>query len=300
MSNSVSQYKGFIFVFIMSLSWAFNVVIAGYSITNLGVNAYLYGAQTLITAAILMGVYIIFKNNTSEKKVIFTKSDIIWMLLLGLFANGVGNLFTLKGIAHSANNYAFLIKTSIVFSIVLEIILKQQKANIVKFIVSGFLLLGAYIMSTDGKLILPNKYDLYTIISAAFFGFTIVLSKTVNTRNSPEYMSFYRALAGGLFLLVAAIFLKIDVFVIKNLQWGIFGGFLVFILFLSMFKALEIKEASYVSMVSLMFSPMVLLISYIAFGKTISIWQLLGGFIVLASIVALEIHSKYARNKGIN
>ncbi|MFV0238059.1 MAG: EamA family transporter, partial [Flavobacteriales bacterium] len=158
--------KGFLFVFLMSLAWALNVVVAGYAIITLKVNAFVYGGQTLLTAASLFAITIVLRTNKKIPKLKVTYKDIIWMLLLGVLSNGIGNYFGLQGIENSPTNYAFLIKTSIVYSIILEIILGQKEFSIARIILGFLLLIGAYLISSNGVFIIPQKEDIYTIIAA--------------------------------------------------------------------------------------------------------------------------------------
>ncbi|APD06914.1 hypothetical protein UJ101_01395 [Flavobacteriaceae bacterium UJ101] len=283
--------KGFLYVFLMSLAWALNVVVAGYSIVELKVNAFVYGGQTLLTAAILFGITILLKNQ-KVTPLKFTQKDVIWMLLLGVLANGIGNYFGLQGIENSPTNYAFLVKTSIVFAISLEILLGQQKFSVPRVLLGILLLLGAYLISTNGKLIIPQKEDTYTLIAAACFGSVSVLSKTINRRNSPEHMALFRSIAGGVVLFGIAFFLGENILRTEAIEWGILGGVLVFLLFLFLYKTLEIKSASYLSMMSMMFSVMVALLQYSLFGVTLGSWQIIGATIIILAVILLEIYSQ--------
>ena len=288
--------KGFLYVFLMSLAWALNVVIAGYSIVELEVNAFVYGGQTLMTGAILFGIALLIKTFKTSLTVKITPKDIIWMFLLGVLGNGIGNYFGLQGIENSPTNYAFLVKTSIVFAIVLELILKQQKFSYQRVLLGVLLLFGAYLISTNGQLIAPQKEDIYTLIAALCFGSVSVLSKTINTRNSPEYMALFRSLAGGLVLFGIAFLAGENIWVLKHLEWGILGGCLVFVLFFFLYKALEIKPASYVSMMSMMFSVMVAALQYFIFGIGLKFWQIIGATIIISAVILLEIYSQQKQN----
>lgn len=284
--------RGFFYVFLMSLSWALNVVVAGYSISVLKVNAFVYGGQTLLTATVLFGLYILFENNTHTSSLKITHKDIVWMLFFGVLANGIGNYFGLQGIEKSPVNYAFLIKISIIFAISLEIILKQQTFSIPRVLLGVLLLLGAYLISTNGSFITPKKEDTYTVIAAACFGSVSVLSKTINMRNAPEYMAFFRSTAGGIILFSIAFLSDENIFQTTHIEWGILGGIFVFLLFLFLYKTLEIKSASYLSMMSMMFSVMVAVLQFFIFGTVLEFWQIVGAVIIISAVVLLEVFSQ--------
>ncbi len=286
-----NNQKGFLYVFLMSLAWALNVVVAGYSIAELKVNAFIYGGQTLLTAAVLFVISILLKNKNTSKLKINVK-DIVWMLLLGVLANGVGNYFGLQGIENSPTNYAFLVKSSIVFSITLEIIIGQQEFSLPRVLLGVILLMGAYLISTNGSFIIPKNEDAYTLVAAACFGSVSVLSKTINKRNSPEYMALFRSLAGGIVLFGIAFFLGENVVRTKYIEWGILGGVLVFLLFWFLYKTLEIKSASYLSMMSMMFSVIVAALQYFIFNITLGVWQIVGAIIILFAVILLEMYSQ--------
>ena len=296
MSNNL---KGFTYVFLFSLAWALNVVLAGYTISELGVNPYVYGGQTLMTATILFVLYIIFKNSTQAKPLRLKKSHIIWLLLMGFVSNGIGNYFTLKGIAYSPTNFAFLIKTSVIFTFVTELLLGHQKFDKVRLGFIMLLLFGAYLISTKGEWVLPNIYDVYSIIAAACVGIVGAWSMSYINDNAPEYMALFRSLAGGVTLYIfAGVFdhtLGLDK--LQYLWSGILGGVLVFLLFLFLYKLLEFKSASYSSMMSMMFSVMVLGLEYKLFGEILQTWQFVGAGIIIIAVVLLEMYSQQKEKK---
>ncbi len=291
-----TNQRGFLYVFLMSLAWALNVVVAGYVIAKLEVNAFVYGGQTLLTAAILFSLYILFKEKQNATLKI-TRSDVVWMLLFGVIGNGIGNYFGLQGIEKSPTNYAFLVKTSIVFAITLEVILRQQKFNFIRLFLGFTLLIGAYLISTNGEQLNPQKEDVYTMIAAICFGAVGVLSKTINTRNSPEYLALFRSLAGGVVLWGIALVAGENILRVEDIEWGVLGGVLVFLLFLFLYKTLEIKLASYVSMMSMMFSVMVALLQYTIFGITLEDIQIIGALIIILAVFALELYSQRKEKK---
>lgn len=63
-------------------------------------------------------------------------------------------------------------------------------------------------------------------------------------------------------------------------------------LFYFLYKTLELKPASYLSMMSMMFSVMVALLQYILFGIILRFWQIIGATIIILAVVLLEIYTQ--------
>ena len=279
--------RGFIYVLLFSLSWAMDSVIAGYAFSK-GSSIFVYGYQRACVSAILFFIYLQMVSKDSPKRKLKSK-HIFYLIGLGVIAGGFGNYFGFQGIKHSAVNYGFLMKTTVIFVPILEFFILRNIITYrhVFFIVA--LLFGALLISSKGELQIPVKGDLYTIIAAFCYAIINVFSKFFVRKNSSEYMSLFRAIGGGLVLFIIAFSSDEDLIQESNIWLAVIGGSFASLLYFFLYKALEIESATYVSMVGMSFSVFTAILSYVVLGQKLIPIQWLGAVIILFSAVMIEI-----------
>ncbi|MBU0758681.1 MAG: DMT family transporter [Nanoarchaeota archaeon] len=279
---------GLIYVLLFSLFWAINVLIDKI-VYSRGAVPYVWAYQSLLFSALFLGIYVFLRDSSRRKSLRLHHNDWSYLLLLGIISNGIGALFGTVGLKLSyASNYGFLIKTTVVFVTIFSYFLLKQKITGKKMFFILLLLLGSYLISTKGETFAPQIGDLLILVSAACFGITAVLSEKIGNRNSPEYFSFFRGLGGGIFVLLAAILLRYDILNTEFLGLAILNGFVVFLLFLFFYLTIEARSASYMTMVSMVFSVFVAALSFIFLKEAMNAVQIIGGGIIIAAVVMIE------------
>src|SRR3990167_1747732 len=157
---------GLIYALLASFSWATQIV-AAKVLLSLGENALnLSFWQTFI--AIPFWVWLL---STVHKKVKIKGKDIA--LILGqTLVGAVGvTIFNSLGVKYStAVNFAFLVRTTVIFTVIFAYIFLGEKITFKKVLLSIFILLGAYLLTTDGQKIQITPGDLYTLAAASCIG----------------------------------------------------------------------------------------------------------------------------------
>ena len=257
--------RGFIYVLLFSLFWAMDTVLAGYAFSK-GSNVLVYCYQRACISALLFFFYIQTTSKDSPKRKLRSK-NILFLIILGVIAIGIGNRFAFEGVKYSAVNYGFLIKTTVVFAPILEFFVLRRSITYKRIFFIGVLLVGALLISSKGKLTLPITEDLYTITAALCFTIANVFSIPLGQKNSSENMALFRTMGGGLFLFIIAYSSTEDL-IQKEYLWLTFGGGIFsFLLFLFLYKALEVVSVTYVAMVGMSFSVFTAILSYVVLGQ---------------------------------
>ena len=279
--------RGFIYVLFFSLSWALDAVIAGYAFSE-GSNVFVYCYQRTCISALFFFLYLKVASKDSPKRKLKSK-NIPYLILLGVVGSGLGTYFGFEGIKYSTVNYGFLMKTTVVFAPILEFFIFRKVVTLKRVFFIGVLLVGAFLISTKGKLILPINGDIYSIVAAFCYAATNVFSISLLKKNSSEYTALFRTIGGGVFLFIIA-YLSTEDLIQKEYLWlTLGGGIFSFFLFFFLYKALEVVSATYVAMVGMSFSVFTAILSYVVLGQKLIPIQWVGAVIILFSAVMIEI-----------
>ena len=278
--------RGFIYVLLSSLFWAMDAVIAGYAFSK-GSDVLVYCYQRACVSAILFFIYLQIVSKNSQKRKLKPK-NILYLIGLGIISVGLGGYFGYQGVKYSVINYGFLVKSSIVVAPILDFLFFRKIITYRYLFFIGLLLFGEFLVSTKGNLVIPAKGDIYTIIAAFCYALTNVFSKFFVRKNSPEYMTFFRAIGGALVLFIIAYSSTEDLIQKNNLWFPIIGGFFGSLLFLFLYKALESTSATYVGMVGMSFSVFTAILSYFVLDQKFIPIQWLGASIIVLSVVLIE------------
>lgn len=279
--------RGLLYVILFSLFWAIDVIISKLAFLK-GAQPFVFSYQSFALSAIFLFFYMAFFLKKSKKPMIHSK-DIFLMLFFGVIANGVGQIAGVTGLNLStASNYGFLIKTTVVFVMLLSFFFLKEKISLKKLFFLALLLSGAYLISTKGTALVPHIGDLFIIIAALGYALVTVFSKKIIHRNSPEYLSFYRVIGGGLAMLIVSIAMRLEFFDFTYIYYVVADSIAVSLLYIFLYKAIEIKSASYFSMVSMLFSVIVAIFSYFVFGEMMKPVQIIGGILIIGSVIMIE------------
>ena len=271
----------------MSIFWAMDTVLAGYAFSK-GSNVFVYCYQRTCISALFFFLYIKVTSKDSPKRKLKSK-HIFYLIGLGVIGSGLANYFGFEGIKYSTINYGFLIKTSVVFAPILEFFVLRRGITYKRIFFIGVLLVGALLISSKGKLTLPINGDIYSIVAAFCYAATNVFSISLLKKNSSEYTALFRMIGGGVFLFIIA-YLYTEDLIQKEYLWLTFGGGIFsFLLFLFLYKALEVVSVTYVAMVGMSFSVFTAILSYVVLGQKLIPIQWLGAVIILFSAVMIEI-----------
>ena len=277
--------KGFYFTFLSAFTWAVTIVLLRIILQD-GENVYnVLFWTTLLT--IPYWLFAIFKSKEEIKKL--TKKDysiLLWMA--GISAVGV-HLTEILALKYSpAINYAFLIRTVIIFTIVFAYIFLKEQITKKKIILTLVLLVGAYFLTTNGRALSLTTGDIFTLFQAAL----IALGNNVLGKMATNRMSSNLSAAGGIVLgflpniLIAFAFTAIHIPANFLLILALSIGYIY--LTQLRFNAYKHASASFVTMVFSFTPVFVVLMAIPILGETLSAIQIAGGILIILAGVMVE------------
>ena len=291
--NMSKKFLGLIYVTLFSLSWAIETIIGKFAI-NKGIEPLVFAYQILFGAVFILLIYIVI---TDSKKLKSIKLKTLPKLAIpGIIGSGLGNIATFYGLLYSTSiNYGFLIKTTVIFTVVLAFIFLKEKITAEKSFFIFLLLIGAYLISTKGQLIYPAWGDLLILLSAFFYSARSVMSKPLLKIYSVEIVTLFGTLAGGLTIFILAPFIVPNFYQISNPLIIFFGSLFLFLTVFFMNKTIQTTGVSYLAMMSMMYSVFVVILGYMILDETMNIIQWAGGLLIITSVVLIQKSNIYKK-----
>ena len=230
--------------------------------------------------------------------------DLFWKLF---FANGIqsglGTCLSIIGISlTSAINAGFLVKLATVTTILFAWLILKERLTVIKILMVFSMLLGAYLLTTKGQILLPRVGDLYILGACVCWSLGNVLVRK-HLRSQPikvEVVTFQKPLAGlpVVLVLVSLALWTPDIFgslsqilscckpPLAVLPHAIGNGFLLAMTWTYLNNTLKISTASYMTMMSMITPVIVSLLAMIFLGETMIWIQIMGaGLIIISAVV---------------
>jgi drug/metabolite transporter (DMT)-like permease len=279
--------KGFKFTIIAAFIWAVSIII---------VRLVLDSGESVLSLMFWTSIlsspywfYIAWKRRGEFKSM--SKKDWAILAATGLIGAVGIHLMEFLALKYSTSiNYAFLIRTVILFTIVFAYLFLGEKLTWKKIIISCVILIGSYLLATDGQLLKFSLGDIFTIIEAIFIAFgNNVLGKMAINKMSHGISASVSYLFGVIPILFMPIIFQ-SVFLPQN--WlAILGLIFLYILLRNFrYRAYQHATASYVTMV---FSATPVMVTIMALSlpflnETISPLQVVGGILITLAGVGVE------------
>jgi drug/metabolite transporter (DMT)-like permease len=290
-------------VMLFSLSWALQIFI-----TKLGFNA---GAQVLVYHSIsilvsLLILAIVFgSNQVGRLRELFRKnSRLYWKLF---FANGIqsglGTWLSIIGISLTAAiNAGFLVKMAAVTTVIFAWLILKERLTLIKVMMVIIMLAGAYLLTTNGEILVPRIGDLF-ILSACVcwsLGNVLIRKYLQNEDVSIELITLQKPIAGlPVIILLAGIVAWFPNSPLGSqlilpgismpplsIYYAIGNGVILTLTWTFLNQTLKVTTASYMTMMSMATPIFVSLLAVIFLQETLEWIQLLGaGLIIMAGVV---------------
>lgn len=277
--------KKFIYLFTAVLSWSASILLIKY-IFNQGENAY----NLIFWAAILTvpyWIYIFYKN--SEKARQITKTDILILLGIGFINTAAVNVVEMFAIKYTqAINYSFLVRTSMVFTIIFAFLFLKEKITKQKIILCVMIFSGSYLLVTSGKLMHFQTGDLLTILEAVLISFGgIILGKMAVKRMGREFSSSAGILI-GIFPIATIAFLNKAIAIPKLPVFVLLLALSNALIIVFKYKGYKVASAAYVTMIFSLTPVVVSLVAIPLFKESLAPIQILGGALIVSGGVLCE------------
>lgn len=277
--------KGFYFTITASLMWAISIIVTRI-VLNSGENAYNF--ILWVTLFALPYWLFVFSRKINEFKTIGKKGYLI-LAGIGLISTigvSIVEVFALK--YSPAVNYSFLIRSTILFTIIFAFLLLGEKLTLKKFIIAGLILTGIYFLTTKGKLISFSAGDTFTLLEAMLIALgNSVFGKMATNLMSARLSSSASFLIGVLPIAIIVLFNN-AIAIPKSMTLIILSAILSILGMSFRFQAYKHATASYVAMIYSATPVFVLIMSTSLLKEVISPIQLVGGSLIILGGIAVE------------
>lgn len=261
-----------------ALIWACQIVIFRYQIT-LGESPYTLALwSTAIELPFWIGM--MFKKRSELPKL--DKRTIGIFIIIGFgSAIAIGLMENLALANTTATNFAFLIRTVVLFTILFSAFFFKEPITRKKLLMTTTILAGAYFLNIQNGAFSLKLGDVFTLIEAASIAFfTNILIKKMVTRMDSDFAAAAQYIAGSFFLTLVFIFQKTPL-LLHNIPLLIVYAALGITFARVRNRAFQHATSTFVTMI-MSFTPVfTLILSYIFLGETLGTVQLLGGFLII-------------------
>lgn len=277
--------RGFTFTALAALSWALLIIATRFAFVTYHETA----ANLAFWITLLATVYwstVFFKAKSKLKNA--TAPDYLLLLFIGLINTlGVTLVETLALKSSPAVNFSFLIRTVILFTIILAAIFIKERLTLKKLILATLILAGSYLLITQGQTLKLSPGDLFTLLEALMLGILNISQKTA----VQKFGSQLTASAAFVFGLIPFLALLLSTGQIHWPQAPLIIPFLaVFNVAITQFKLIALKHAtaSYVTMIFSLTPIFVAIMAIPLLGEFLTPIQILGGILIILAGIGVE------------
>lgn len=272
-----------------------------------------FSIQSSFSALLVLSLWTIPREGSQIKDLITNRPSLLGKICIAnLIHYGLGSFcYTFGTMLTSATNVAFLVTLSTPCSSLLAVVLLKERIQRARAILLCFLVVGAYILSTNLERFTPQSGDLLVIAAAFFWSLGNVLMRKI-LRDSPvsgEVVSLFKPLVGIPFFLLlwslnrfypaplSATFSE-NPFDVSLFLFAAIAGTLAALLWIFLYRSLKIAESAYVSMLGMATPVLVAIMATLLLKEPIGSAQVLGGTIIIISGVLTHIAARQPRDRS--
>jgi len=281
-------------VFLFSLFWALQIFVSKLAF-KAGAHPVTFLLQSTLVNWLTLSIIVLPKKWKELKNI---KKDVLkGIILANAIHFGFGAFFSNSGVAlTTAINAGFLMKFAMVTTLLMAWIFLKEKLTLSKSIAALVMFFGVFLLSTQGRLIVPQVGDLLIILACLSWSTGNVILRKILRENSVsgETVSFLRPISGFPLILLFIIFAPIypielrEVFQVNFFDFGYTGyvvvaGMFVALLTLFLNRTLKVASASYMTMMSMMTPVFVAILALSFLGERMVSIQILGATLIILS-----------------
>jgi O-acetylserine/cysteine efflux transporter len=300
-------------VTIFSVLWALQIYVtkvAFFHQAQLGAFVFLSALSTLLVCSI----YFLPKYAAELRPLWQNRRPALWLILLAGFVHyGLGGMFSTAGVAFtSATSAAFLSKLSFVFTVGMATLFLAEPLTRQKLGAAAIMLLGAYLLATQGQVIAPGIGNLLVIIACICWSSGTILVKLALKRApiSGELISAVRPFVGTPFLLAYSLLVPQfsaatraafgdSIWQPQILPYALLNGLLTVLTWVFLNRTLTVASASYMTMMSMLTPVIVAVLAFSFLGEKLAPIQFAGASLIVTGAMVTHLSERHRRSKAI-
>jgi drug/metabolite transporter (DMT)-like permease len=273
----------------LALEAVFTKVLTDY-ITPLALASF----TSLITVVIIVFV-LEYKHKVCEV-VNLTRNEAFLLLAIGVVAGVGGQVFFITGIMYSgAATGVLLSRTNSLLMALGGFLFFREKFRITQFIGAAIMGAGIVILATKNFTVTLNPAwgDLLIIAAGACWACSNLIMKKYLGQMPPEVIVIGRNIVAAIALTLFMFVIGIEPLSLQAIPYV--AGYVVLVIILGQYlwySALEHTTASNVAIVSLSMPILGVFYAVSLLGESLTDYQLTGGILIFAGLVAIEIFTK--------
>lgn len=287
-------------VMAFSACWAFQIFFAKLGF-NAGALVLPFQIMLVISALIATSTLLLRSSGRKLLELFEEQPRIFWTLFLAnMIQAGLGNILNIIGISMTAAiNAGFLVKMSMVTTTLFAWLVLGERLSPLKGVVVGFMLLGAYLLTTRGQSLLPHIGDLYILSACVCWSLaTVIVRKTIKTRSiNADVITLQKAFASLFFFVVVigivAVYptelgnlpdtLRLSPFTLNAFPYALVSGITLSLAWIFLFRTLQVATASYMTLMSMATPIIVSVLAMLFLGESLVWIQIAGAGLIILS-----------------
>ena len=238
--------------------------------------------QFMIISAIILTFNLFLTQKIVLKKIKkITKYQQRFIAIAGSFLL-TAYIFTTFGLEFTTSiNYSFLSRSSLIFTTILAFFFLKEKMYKQKLIIIFGFFVGVYLITTKGKIIIPQIGDLLILIGAFFFASFSVIQKKISFHLPPEIISWGVTTTGAILAILIGIILNVNLLPGKGFIFVFFAGLTEALIILFMNKTIRVANVTYYTMMTMLIPIINGILGFIFLDELLTAIQIFGGSILI-------------------
>ncbi len=256
-----------------------------------------------VLASVVLLVFIYYKRRLENLKAVSAR-HVLFIAAISFFSAFAGPLLYLYGLKFtSVINSVLVFKMEVVITSLLAVVMVKERVTKHQIMGAAIMFLGVLVTISNGNFsnFSLNWGDVLVFFSVLAFSTGTVFFKKFVHRVPAEDVVMLRNIFGALFFVLASAFAIDYMEVIPQMSLDLVAVLLAMVILPTtigvycFYRALQVSKASELATVALL-TPIFTSILAVAFlGETLSIWQLIGGVLIIGGLVFLEVHFRKVR-----
>lgn len=273
------------YALLAALAWAVSILLTRV-LLNAGEDSYnLVFWTTVLTVP--YWITILWKNKSSG--IDLGKKDLLLVIAMGILSPAGTKITEALALQSSSSiNYSFLIRTVTPFTLFFAWLLLGEKIGFKKLAMVGVILVGAYLLSTNGESLVLATGDLFTLSNAVLLAFSNnVLGKMATNRMSPALASSAAFLAGVVpIILLSGV--QGSIGIPRNPLLIVMLAMVATLITIWRFQAYAHESASHVSIIFSLTPVFVTILAIPLLGESLSVVEIIGGLMIITAGLMIE------------